>query len=1282
MVVPAGVRSGTVRLTATTIDNDIVTAGALGFTAPPAIVGVAIGADGMNGLLQSFTTAFAPGTVEVYGYNMTSITAAAISDGQNPPVDADVAPAAVAYPLPAGMTAVSITVPAPSVELFAAALLCEVGTGPYTFALTATLPSGAVVGLPPFDVQGVDASIPGVLPDIAPATVSGVLLPSGVRGGEYTISYQLFESGANGAQTRWDLTPQFRDPAIADDSDPAAWRDCASIETTGFVSGRDVIPGQGDHPSPVDGLVGPGAFNQFVWDTNAPLDDGGLPGGRFVTRLRLVPDNPEEVFGDIGTCDNGVWETGPIVIDNTPSAGPAVIEESFDSFATLDETNGASWNPASGLLVGSPIGDAPFGTGTTSMMLLAGESYSFNTDTGSASRLGLDAADLFTDLGTGPNPGAAADPPEFWVSDLTIEQGAQITILGSNPFVVRCSGLSAGSPDVFVMNGVIDLSGGGGGDATTTAVGTGGEGGAAGGGAGGPGGFVQSNGANAPGAVDGASIGGSGGNNGGEPGQPITLLRPYDNISNPRAGPGGGGGHRDAGFDGINTLGSGIIKSQSGLGGPARGNPEMTVLTAGAGGGGGAGCVLRQSPDPDNPVVGRFGGGGGGGGGAMRFVADGNIVIGPTGALISDGGTGGDGTNGGGASPGGGGSGGGILLQAEGSVLLDSDSLIRAMGGSGANNGNTVRGGPGSPGRIRIEANGPISLPGLVNFDNVQAAPSGTFIGQVATAIDGGDSGDGSFDFAAQPDGSLIVIDTDTGIVTNDSNGSVLYTPVAFDGIFDLTGLVVPGPDTPGFAEGITVRAFGDSPLVFRVNGNAEIDGTIDASGFDGGQIDVITDPLTPGAGVAGPGGPAGGFGGAGGFDDGTDLVDGAMGSLPTNLPAELVGDPLNSPGNPGGPAPAPLAFPSTGGESISLDDADVPAVPFYPGHGVGGGSATDGLGFGSVVGPVQQEGTSGEPGTSYGTLFLQHPINGEPLRVGGSGGSGGGSNSNVTNAINSPGTGGGGAGGYLELTVSGALVVGAQAQILANGGNAYQSLEFGGNGGGGAGGVIRIEGDGLVIFETDDDGNSPVISAAGGLANLEPTIDLDLDDVPDYGPLSTFPSNGQTSAAGNGAAGRVVIRAPIPFNTNPDAGCDIEVFSDDGTPPGTTGTKPLAGICPEASVGAFLLGSSVLSSARTLPFNVQIAGGVRNGSLEFLPATFDFSPPIQPDGTDVVVLFEGAFESLDAPGQPGPFFGLVEDPTQLNGVEFIRMNFFLFANLGTSAVPTLDAVTLEADLP
>ena len=46
-----------------------------------------------------------------------------------------------------------------------------------------------------------------------------------------------------------------------------------------------------------------------------------------MTRLRLVASNPEEVFGDIGTCDNGLWQTGPIVIDNTPSVGPAVIEE-------------------------------------------------------------------------------------------------------------------------------------------------------------------------------------------------------------------------------------------------------------------------------------------------------------------------------------------------------------------------------------------------------------------------------------------------------------------------------------------------------------------------------------------------------------------------------------------------------------------------------------------------------------------------------------------------------------------------------------------------------------------------------------------------------------------------------------------------------------------------------------------------------------------------------------------------------------------------------------------
>ena len=73
--------------------------------------------------------------------------------------------------------------------------------------------------------------------------------------------------------------------------------------------------------------------------------------------------------------------------------------------------------------------------------------------------------------------------------------------------------------------------------------------------------------------------------------------------------------------------------------------------------------------------------------------------------------------------------------------------------------------------------------------------------------------------------------------------------------------------------------------------------------------------------------------------------------------------------------------------------------------------------------------------------------------------------------------------------------------------------------------------------------------------------------------------------------------------------------------------------------------------SAVTSP-NLLLAGGI----VRF----HDFGQPL---GTDSVVVWEGAQESLDIHGQPGEFLQRVRDPRALRFTEFIRFSVPFLSN-------------------
>jgi len=589
----------------------------------------------------------------------------------------------------------------------------------------------------------------------------------------------------------------------------------------------------------------------------------------------------------------------------------------------------------------------------------------------------------------------------FQYTSVNIPEGVTITVVGAAPLEMLVQG------EVFI-GGVISVAGGAG----DTALGVAG-GNEPAGGAGVAGGSSGGNGAPG-GSESGYDGGGAGPGTGGFPGTNVN-----------QASPGGGGGFGAPGTDGAsnNPLGEGT-------GGEEYGSSDLAELVGGSGGGGGGphdktpgvpGAGNGQIDVEDAP-----GAGGGGGGGAVAIRAGGEITV--SGKVDADGGDGGMGDFSGG---GGGGSGGAILLESAAKLTL-AEGILTARGGKGdictdTNQLSWCYAGDGGGGRIMLRTGVPIT-DGIVK--NPEPVPTWA---PAQGGVDGGTGVDGAFAPLA-----------DVELNTN-------------DGPFFYSSVTIP--------EGVTVTAVGSLPLRIYSQGNLDVLGTIDVSGYKAGTAySMCCGQLGPAvAGEGGESGPGGYRGGFGGFDgDGED----GMG---------------------------------LGGGAGSLGSGS-PGAGAFAGGGGGGG-------YGSVgqVGGCPEEAAGGPV---YGVHSL------EPLE----GGSGGGGAGWTSVAGANPGAGGGGGGGAVHLQTSSMLLMkgtvrtdgGEGGDNTGSGGNG-SSGSFGAGGGGGSGGAILVRAHSVRDYGVYEaiGGESGTLKQGGGCANTP--------EVPGQG------------RGGRGGVGRIRFETDVP---------------------------------------------------------------------------------------------------------------------------------------------------------
>ncbi|MEM7168258.1 MAG: hypothetical protein AAF581_22620, partial [Planctomycetota bacterium] len=587
-----------------------------------------------------------------------------------------------------------------------------------------------------------------------------------------------------------------------------------------------------------------------------------------------------------------------------------------------------------------------------------------------------------------------------------------------------------------------------------------------------------------------------------------------------------------------------------------------------------------------------------------------------------------------------------IAIRANDGLRIASTALLSARGQLGTqhnNNSSTWLSGDSSDGRIHLESNGPFNFAGFNSLAGLEPTISDPAVdtGINVLPIEVGTGADGALNLGSELPGTTWVIDTGatpTDMVrVFDATGTLAIMGSLPGGILELTSLTLPAD--------VTLRAFGGNPLLIRVSGSALVEGIIDASGSPGGLVDTSgTDPLP---GLGGLGGPGGGRGGDGGVVDGVNNMPGADGGLPGDLPADLVaGTPYSSGGGTGLPSSNPDALPATGGQNVVGGSFSEPPT------GGGGGGYSDAGGDGgfsnSGISPV----AVGAGGSTYLNNDFVHPVTFAPLMIGGGGGAGGGAadfpDPPLTHA---PGTGGGGGGGFLQIAVGGFFNLTSTAQLLARGGDAFRGPQFGANGGSGAGGAIRLQG--LGVLRVD----GAVISVAGGMPDRAVADHPDATQV-----MNAMYVENAGNIGGQGGAGRIQIESPLGFNAEP---------------PTTCGAGITMGICPPASVGAFVRAGAGVSEATTTSYQVVVDSGSYPGQAEFsaILQTPGFSPEAAPT---VLSFVRGASESASQPGVFDQFTPWTDDPSTLRNPQTVQMKHILIGlptQGGGVTQPTLEEV-------
>lgn len=1214
--IPPGVRTGFIGLEVEQAGN-LLPAGGFGFTGAPVILGYVIDDDGQGAAIRydALGNVF-PDNVVFIGYNLiNNVTEVTASDSSPqtitaPSVFNGPGPNAT-YTVPLGLEAISVEIPPGLIPND-----CQTDTIVFQASATGSSPFPmltARVEVPFAQLQG-----PGNLSDV-PGYVSGAITPSGFRGGDMEVNFNLL---ADPASARWDVLMEYQDPTDPNGTTYLPCTPSASSPTTG----GGLLPGVIDQLSGNPGIIGPGQSYSYLWDTAADFPPGS---GRIVTRLRLRVTNPSPASVVNNAACSGMWTTDWLVTNNDAPFSGSILED-FTSDDQEDPTSTANWNPnGTGIITSGPVVGVPnWGIGMDDIVLSAGSTYQLDTDFGTLFDLTepLNPVDM---LPSG-NPGATAR--EFHVRSVVLEEGAIIDVLGDNPIVFRCSGDGTDDFLAAVIAGTLDLDGQDGTEGDNTSAGAGGAGGIGGGGAGGDGALIEIDPGNQ--VVTNITPAEDGELQGGGAGASVTFVAlPGTSPSIPKAGTGGGGGHATAGEPGINTFNPDTnFIAPPGAAGRPYGDSAITRIRGGSGGGGGGGTPVRLSA---TNFQAKHGGGGGGGGGSFAVIARGSIQL--TGAVTSDGGNGAKGSSGSQSGAGGGGAGGSILFRATGDVELGSDVVFSAKGGFGAvvvpSTTNQQRGGDGAEGRIRIEANGQIMAPGIGDFDGVMPpmGSAGISNGVAAGEIVVGTGIDGALDSFALGTTGTYIVDTDAGTISDDMgmvvfSKSVMNTEVAFQ----LSSLDIP--------VGVTLIGVGSNPLIFQVDGPVDVRGTIDVSGQPGGIPDYTTNPGTPTPGLGGAAGAGGGDGGTGAD---ADLVMAALaepGGMPPTMPAGLIdqGPPIGGGGGGGGgPLPGSLAVPA----SISLSVVDgSPAPGCLPSGSGGGGYATSGGSGSSQVGCYE----SGQGGTTYGSTFFlvqdpANPPNAIELLVGGGGGAGGAS---FTDGVSTPGVGagGGGGGGMIQIAAGGQLKVWPTARFFALGGDAYAGPTATGNPGAGAGGAIRILGQSRVEIDTGS-----VFDVRGGIANVDP-VAAGLN--PGYAVSADPASNG-----GNGGSGRIRIATPLGFSDGSDLAID-----------------------PAFSGGQFATAGLNESVGISLGYPVSADGVTRIRPVTFQTPITEFLNPVPADA-HVITLFQGAYADPANSARPGEWFGLTDDPVILEEVDYIRLQIFLYSSV--TGAPEVDSIEL-----
>ena len=511
-------------------------------------------------------------------------------------------------------------------------------------------------------------------------------------------------------------------------------------------------------------------------------------------------------------------------------------------------------------------------------------------------------------------------------------------------------------------------------------------------------------------------------------------------------------------------------------------------------------------------------------------------------------------------------------------------------------------------------------------------------------------------------------MDTDTGLVL-DPNGNTFRTPPrqsVTPNVLDLLQLRIDS--------NTELRATGSRPLVVQVASEAQISGTINVSGENGGELVFDRDDLrSPESGVGGAAGAGGGPGGRGGtieFRNGDVEDKDPENTVPASgglgrLPEQFLGSPPQI-----ALVPSPEAFQAQPGQTLRGQSCGTLANPrqcVNPAGG-GGGGGSRGVGRGGE-GVVQDDDgntieVGGGGGSSFGVDSLR--FDGGFWLFGGMGGAGGGGNPHVSQdyqtgnagdslnpaaAAFAPGTGGGGGGGVLVLQAR-HLVLEDSARLLARGGDAFQSIDLGGNGGGGGGGNIILQ-----LADTFSIARGAKIDVRGGAANVAvpnaPGLTL-----PRYEGNVRDGSTLVVGLGGDGAPGRVLIEA-------------------------LEGSRA-AEASPNANLtaGPFLVGTfASVGVSRSRLIGVGDSGVVLSYAVNFRTPVIRYNQFGQPVGTASVVLWQGAPTSLDRFGAVGDLSPGTHDPSLLQDREYVRFAVWIFSNPATSSTQSLSSVALPYKL-